>query len=160
MKKYSAIFLLCAFLSYLGAEEDTKQSEENLSQVENVDLNGIAGFDVYQQVKGFILMAFSQCPETPVFTEMFAEPIIKTYVDGLEGIEQKTCIQRLYTLGVASEILYNPEIDIDTGSIEEYRLHLEQEYDMQIDTYKVLQVQNERRIDYACLLYTSDAADE
>ncbi len=157
MKIVKLFIVMFAFCGYLKANDAPIECDKEPLTTINFDLSAFEGFDIHQQVKGFVCLFFSQCSQEGCYAKMFSDPVVKTYIDSLEGLEKKASIQRLYTLAITSEILSNLEVDLETGSLETFRLLLEQEYDVMLPRYSFPQLDIEHRASYAYTLYTANA---
>ena len=156
MKLVKLFVPLLAFCSYLGANETSVECEKQPLDINSIDISTLNPMDFHQQMKVYLQLYLSQCPESMSCTEVFSQPITKEYLDQFEGVKKNEAIRRLYTLAVASEILSNPEIDTETGVIENFRLTLEQEYNLSLPKYSVLQLNNENRVSYAYVLFLAN----
>jgi hypothetical protein len=153
MKKSQLFLMLSVFCTYLGAHEPISTLEKKQSDTINIDLSALTGFDVHQHMKNMMQLMFSQCPQHPSCFETFYDPMVQNHINSLQAEEKASFISRLYTLEIASHILCNPKIDGETSLTEDFRVFLEQMYDLTLPNYPSLSLNNSKQASSAYVLF-------
>ncbi len=157
MKKGQLFLMLSVFCGYLGAHEPTCSSEKKPSDTINIDLSALAGFDVHQHMKNTMQLIFSQCPQHPSCFETLYDPMVQNCINALDAEEKAGFISRLYTLEIASHILSGPKIDGETPLTEDFRVFLEEMYDLTLSNYPLLSLNNSKQASYAYVLFLANS---